>query len=66
MGILSWLLLPIVGPIVAIVTGHLALRAIGKGTGGAGERRNAIIGLVLGYAQVALVVLIVALPLLSR
>jgi hypothetical protein len=65
-GILGWTLLPFIGTIVAIVTGHLALRAIGKGIGVGSDRRRAVIGLVLGYAQVALVVLILVLPLLSH
>ena len=48
-GILSWVLCPFIGAIVAVVTGHLArsqVRNSGEGGGGL-----AMAGLILGYVQ---------------
>ena len=61
-GIATWLLLPLVGGIVAIVTGHLARREIRR----TGERGNglATVGLVLGYLHLAFLLLLLALFLL--
>jgi hypothetical protein len=54
MGILGWIFLPVVGGIIAIITGHLArkeIRQSGDLLGGDGLARA---GLVLGYANVLL------------
>ena len=56
-GILGWTLLPVLGTLVAIVTGHMA-RAEIRRSGGALEGDGlAIGGLILGYAQLAMIVL---------
>lgn len=47
-GILSWLILPFIGAIIAIVTGHLAIRDIRNSDGALTGRGMAIAGLVLG------------------
>ncbi len=56
-GILSWILLPFLGSLVAIITGHMARKEIQS----APERFDgdglAVGGLVLGYLQLALIVL---------
>jgi len=53
-GILGWSLLPLIGSIVAIVTGHMARSEIRR----APERLEgdglALAGLILGYAMIAL------------
>lgn len=57
-GILSWLLLPFIGAIVAVVCGHLArseIRRAPVGTLLEGDGM-AIAGLVLGYLHLAVVV----------
>jgi len=69
MGILTWILLPIVGAIVAIITGHMAKTEIRNSMGGISGDGLATAGLVLGYIQLILVVVpvcvIVVLALLG-
>ena len=58
-GIASWVAVPVVGAIVAVVTGHMAKREIRR----TGEQGNtyATVGLVLGYLHLAVVLLILAI-----
>ncbi|MDE2154457.1 MAG: DUF4190 domain-containing protein [Xanthomonadaceae bacterium] len=60
-GILAWCVLPFVGAIVAIICGHLARGEIRRA--GADNRMEgdgmAVAGLLLGYAQLVLWVLLV-------
>ena len=58
-GILSWVALPVVGAIVAVVAGHVAKSQIRR----TGEQGNnlATIGLILGYVHLAAVLLISAI-----
>lgn len=56
-GIATWVLLPIVGAIVAVITGHMAKREIRDSAGQLTGNGLATAGLVLGYLQLALVVL---------
>jgi hypothetical protein len=58
-GILTYFFLPIIGAIVAVVTGHMALNAIRDSGGVLGGRVQAIIGLILGYFQLVSVGIIV-------
>lgn len=53
-GILGWSLLPMLGTIVAIVTGHMARREIRASGGRLDGDGLAIGGLVLGWLAVAL------------
>jgi hypothetical protein len=54
-GIAGWVILPVIGGIVAIITGHMAKKQIAQtGEGGSGM---ATAGLVLGYIGVALGIL---------
>lgn len=53
-GILSWVLFPLIGAIVAIITGHAAKNEIRNSAGRLGGETMANIGLVLGYAQIVL------------
>ncbi|WP_235974340.1 DUF4190 domain-containing protein [Luteimonas deserti] len=63
-GLLGWSLLPLVGSIVAIVTGHLARGEIRR----APERYEgdglAVAGLVLGYAAIGLALLALLIAVL--
>ncbi len=59
-GILSWLILPVIGSLVAIVTGHKARQAIRLDARQSGDVM-AIIGLVLGYSSLVLVVIAILL-----
>ena len=68
-GILSWVFLPVIGPIVAVVAGHMARAEIRRLNGQVGGGGMAMAGLVLGYLQIALLALaicaIVAIGFLS-
>ncbi len=56
-GILGWTLLPFVGSIAAIITGHMARSEIKRSNGQVDGDGLAIGGLVLGYAMVIVAVL---------
>lgn len=56
-GILSWLFLPVIGSIVAIITGHMARGEINRSNGTIGGAGLALAGLILGYANVIVGVL---------
>jgi hypothetical protein len=56
-GILSWVMLPVIGPIVAVVAGHMARAEIRSSNGQVGGGGLALAGLVLGYLQIALIAL---------
>jgi len=53
-GVLSWVVLPFVGAIVAVVTGHLARSEIKRAQGTVDGDGLAIAGLVLGWTQLIL------------
>jgi len=56
-GICAWVLLPVIGAIVAIVCGHMARGEIRRASPGSMDGDGmAIAGLVLGYAQLAFTV----------
>ena len=60
-GIASWLPLPLLGAIVAVVCGHLARGEIRRAPAGTIEGDGmAIAGLILGYAHLALWALVIA------
>jgi hypothetical protein len=63
-GIAAWFLIPVIGAIVAIITGHVAKREIRDSGGRTDGETYATIGLWLGYAQMALGSLIVAIVIL--
>ena len=54
MGIIGWILLPVVGGIIAIETGHMAKKEIRQSDGLLGGDGIATAGLVLGYANLIL------------
>ena len=57
-GIASYFMVPVLGGLIAIVTGHMARREIRRtGEGGAGF---ALIGLILGYVHFAILFVIIA------
>ena len=58
-GILSWCLLPIIGAIVAIITGHMARGEIKRSNGTLDGDGLATIGLVLGWVHLAVIALAV-------
>jgi hypothetical protein len=56
-GILAWVVLPFLAAIVAIITGHMARNEIRQSSGRVTGEGMAVIGMVLGYAQMAVFVL---------
>lgn len=56
-GILTWVLLPLIGAITAIITGHLAKAEIRKSMGTLSGNGMATAGLILGYLQIVLVLI---------
>jgi multidrug efflux pump subunit AcrB len=55
-GILSWIIIPVLGATVAVVTGHRARREIRESMGTITGAGMATAGLVLGYIQLVIVV----------
>jgi len=53
-GIMAYVFLPLVGAVIAVVTGHIALGQIRESGGQFAGRGMAKAGLILGYAQFAL------------
>jgi hypothetical protein len=53
-GIVGWTVLPLLGSIVAVITGHMAKNEIKKSAGTVGGNGMATAGLVLGYIQLGL------------
>jgi hypothetical protein len=62
-GILSYVMLPFIGSIVAIVAGHIAKREIRDSNGQLGGGGMATAGLVLGYLQIGITALVICLIL---
>ncbi|GAB1407917.1 DUF4190 domain-containing protein [Thermomonas brevis] len=56
-GVLGWSLLPVLGGIAAILCGHMARSEIRRAAGTLDGDGLAVVGLVLGYAAIALGVL---------
>ena len=56
-GIVSWIAIPVLGAIVAIITGHMARNEVRNSGGSIDGDGLAIGGLILGYAQIAFIVL---------
>ena len=56
LGILGWTVIPFLGSLGAIVTGHIAKREIKNSPGALGGDGMATAGLVLGYINIALFV----------
>ncbi len=55
-GIAAWVILPVIGAVIAVLTGHMARREIAASRGTMGGGGQATAGLVLGYIQLGLVV----------
>ena len=68
-GITGWTVLPMLGSIVAIITGHMAHSEVNKGGGMINGKGMATAGLILGYTALAggicALCLLIILPLLG-
>lgn len=58
-GILGWSLLPMLGSLAAIITGHMARAEIRRNPAGQGGDGLAVAGLVLGWSAVLLGIAVV-------
>lgn len=56
-GIIGWTIVPFIGSIVAVITGHLAKKEIREGGGMVTGDGMALAGLILGYTMIGLTVL---------
>lgn len=56
-GILCWFLLPFVGAVIAVITGHMARAEIRRSQGALEGDGMAVAGLVLGYVHLGLALL---------
>ena len=56
-GLATWFILPVIGAIAAVITGHMAKREIRESGGTIGGDGMAVAGLILGYTQLGLLVL---------
>jgi len=74
-GIIGWTVIPFIGSIVAVITGHLAKKEIRESGGAMAGDGMALAGLILGYtmigfvllaAIVVIVALLVFVPALSQ
>ncbi len=63
-GILSWVLLPVIGAIVAIVCGHMARAEIRRSGGSLEGDGFAVAGLVLGWTHMALMIAAILIAIL--
>lgn len=54
MAILGWTLIPVVGGIIAVITGHMAKKEIRQSGGLLGGEGVSTAGLILGYLNLAL------------
>jgi hypothetical protein len=59
-GLLAWFGLPVVGAVVAVVTGHVALNEIRRAPDAYEGRGMALTGIILGWLNLALSAMIVA------
>ncbi len=64
-GILGWTLLPVIGGMIAVVTGHMAKSEIRKSSGQLAGEGLATAGLILGYTATILGLCISAIVVLS-
>ncbi|MGI8688757.1 MAG: DUF4190 domain-containing protein [Thermomicrobiales bacterium] len=58
-GILTWIAIPVIGAVVAIMLGHGARRLIRRSGGELLGDGMAVAGIVLGYAQLFIIVLLI-------
>jgi hypothetical protein len=64
-GILGWSIVPFLGSIVAVITGHLAKKEIRESGGALSGDGMALAGLILGYTAIGIgILVIIALILL--
>ena len=63
-GICGWSILPFLGSLVAIITGHIAMGEIKKGGGMITGKGMATAGLIMGYLSIALGLCVLCLAII--
>jgi uncharacterized membrane protein YvlD (DUF360 family) len=63
-GILAYFILPILGALVAVICGHVAMSEINNSNGLVKGKGLATAGLIMGYVQLGLFVVVIAALLL--
>jgi hypothetical protein len=58
-GLLAWVVVPFFGALAAVITGHLAKKEIRESQGALSGDGMALAGLILGYTQLGLFLLVV-------
>ena len=64
LGILSWVMLPVIGAIGAVICGHMARREIRASHGALAGDGMAFAGLLLGYAHLAVMLIALVVVML--
>lgn len=59
-GLLAWFGMPVIGAVVAVVTGHVALGEIRRAPDSYEGRGMAVVGVVLGWLNLALTAMVIA------
>lgn len=58
-GVLAWFVIPVIGAVIAIIAGHSAHWVIMRSDGVVRGKILASVGLILGYSQLAMIILLV-------
>lgn len=64
-GIVGWTILPFIGSIVAVITGHLAKKEIRESGGTMSGDGMALAGLILGYTMIGVALLMLIIIILA-
>jgi hypothetical protein len=64
-GIAGWTIIPVIGAIVAVVTGHLAKKEIRESGGALSGDGMALAGIILGYTMIGITLLVIVLIILA-
>ena len=64
-GIIGWTIIPFIGSIVAVITGHLAKKEIRESGNTMSGDGMALAGLILGYTMIGITLLILLIILIA-
>ena len=64
-GLLTWFVVPFFGALAAVITGHLARKQIRESQGEMSGDGMAVAGLILGYTQLGVILLIVMVIIIA-
>jgi len=64
-GIVGWTIVPFIGSIVAVITGHLAKKEIRESGGTMSGDGMALAGLILGYTMIGIALLVLTIVIVA-